>query len=37
MTSLLAVFALRNARIHIYSSNCSNMLFYIKTSINKAF
>jgi len=27
---------LRNARVHIYSSNYSNITFYIKIPINKA-
>ena len=29
-----AVFALRDARIHVSTSNCGNMLTYIKSSVN---
>ena len=29
------VFALKNTRIHIHSSNCYNMITNIETSVNK--
>ena len=35
--SLLIVFVLRNTRIYIYTSNDSNIAYYIKESVNEYF
>jgi len=37
MTLFLAIFALWDSRIHIYSSNGCNVVFNVKTSVNKFF
>ena len=35
ISPLLTILALKNARIHISSSNSYDILFYIETSVNK--
>ena len=37
MSPLPAVLALRNSRIHVYASNCHNVVTYIEASINEHF
>ena len=37
MTPLPTILALENTRIYVGSSNSSNMMSYIETSVNKAF